>query len=149
AAWQDLLADDRADGVLSPASSRFAARAEDSIAELAEQLRAGTYRPSPLTEVVLPGEAGHGHRVLQVPSVGDGILEEALVAALPRGRVLLPRRRLRLPLSSGAGGAPGHRAGCQDRLCRRARQPGPHRRGPAQGRLTGGCRDSQRAQWPR
>jgi hypothetical protein len=49
-----LLDGDRADGALSPASSRFAANAEDSVTELAEQLRDGTYRPSLLTEVVLP-----------------------------------------------------------------------------------------------
>ncbi|HYS38368.1 MAG TPA: hypothetical protein VEO01_22355, partial [Pseudonocardiaceae bacterium] len=48
-AWQDLLADDGADGALTDGTARFAADAEAAIAALAAELHDGTYRPRSLS----------------------------------------------------------------------------------------------------
>ncbi|HSV64348.1 MAG TPA: reverse transcriptase domain-containing protein [Mycobacteriales bacterium] len=80
AAWDELLADDRQDGVLGEATRRFEANAGDRLAELADQLRSESYRPAALTEVVLVADGGR--RTLQVPAVRDRVLEKALAAVI-------------------------------------------------------------------
>lgn len=80
-AWLDLLAGDRADGVLGAGVARFAEDAEENLAELSEQLAAGGYRPGLLMRVALPRPDGPP-RVLAVPSVRDRVVERAVLAVL-------------------------------------------------------------------
>jgi CRISPR-associated protein Cas1 len=80
-AWEELHADDEADGELSAGTRRFAADAEDRIADLAGQLASGIYRPRPLTPVTIAKDDG-GLRHLAIPSVADRIVEKALAAVL-------------------------------------------------------------------
>jgi CRISPR-associated protein Cas1 len=81
AAWEDLLADDRADAHLAAGTRRFATDATDRIAELAAGLAAGTYQPRPLTPVTIAKPDG-GTRELAIPPVADRIVEKALAAQL-------------------------------------------------------------------
>ena len=81
AAWADLLAADRDDGILAPGVSRFARDAGQHLAELAAQLATGTYQPGRLTPVALPRPDGQT-RLLHVPSVRDRIVERAILAVL-------------------------------------------------------------------
>jgi CRISPR-associated protein Cas1 len=80
-AWAELHADDEADGQLSPGTRRFAADAQERIADIAEQLASGIYRPQPLTPVTIVKDDG-GQRQLSIPCVADRIVEKALAAVL-------------------------------------------------------------------
>jgi CRISP-associated protein Cas1 len=81
AAWQDLLADDQADGTLTASTKRFAVDVDERIDELAEQLAADAYRPRPLTPVAIPKDNGEV-RELAIPCVSDRVVEKALAAVL-------------------------------------------------------------------
>jgi CRISPR-associated protein Cas1 len=80
-AWEDLLAGDDEDGELAAGTRRFAADAEDRIAELAAELAAGAYQPGPLFAVEIAKDDG-GIRELRIPPVADRVVEKALAAAL-------------------------------------------------------------------
>ena len=79
--WADVLANDRADGMLSAGVSRFADAAETAIPDLVEQLRSRTYHPRSLTAVEVPKPDG-GMRELSVPAVRDRIAERAVADVL-------------------------------------------------------------------
>ena len=81
AAWEDVLAADRADGVLGPGVARFAPDAGQHLAEVAIQLAADIYQPGQLTPVALPRPDGQT-RLLHVPSVRDRVVERAILAVL-------------------------------------------------------------------
>lgn len=81
AAWEDVLAGDRADGVLGVGVSHFANGAGERLAEIAAHLTAGDYRPGLLTPVALPRADGQT-RLLHVPSVRDRIVERSILAVL-------------------------------------------------------------------
>jgi CRISPR-associated protein Cas1 len=80
-AWEQVLANDMADDLLSPGVRRFAERAEATIAEMSQQLATGRYTPRPLTEVVIAKDDG-GERVLRIPAVPDRVVERALLTVL-------------------------------------------------------------------
>jgi len=81
AAWDEVLANDRDDGVQAPGVMRFADEAEQHLAEIAAQLGSGTYRPGTLTPVAL--RRGDGQvRLLHVPSVRDRVVERSILAVL-------------------------------------------------------------------
>jgi len=80
-AWQDLLADDGADGALTDGTARFAADAEAAIAALAAELHDGTYRPRSLSWVAIPKPSG-GSRDLHIPAVRDRVVEKSLAGVL-------------------------------------------------------------------
>ncbi|MBN1173572.1 MAG: CRISPR-associated endonuclease Cas1 [Micromonosporaceae bacterium] len=80
-AWQDLLANDEADGQLTVGTRRFAADAPAEIARMAVELAEGTYRPRPLAWVVIPKSSG-GSRDLHIPPVRDRIVEKAIATVL-------------------------------------------------------------------
>ncbi|GLI00899.1 CRISPR-associated endonuclease Cas1 [Phytohabitans aurantiacus] len=80
-AWEGLLGDDRIDGMVSPGTTRFAAQADQRLAELAAGLADGTFRPRPLTAVKIAKDDG-GVRHLAVPPVADRVVEKALAAVL-------------------------------------------------------------------
>ena len=79
--WEEILANDRGDGMLGAGVARFAADAEARLEELATQLAAGTYAPGLLTRVELLREDGDV-RLLHVPPVRDRIVERAVLAAV-------------------------------------------------------------------
>ncbi len=80
-AWQRVLANDRADDVLSSGVRRFEKAADERLAQLSTALLSGTYRPRTLTLVEIPKDDG-GVRVLLVPPVVDRIVERSVLTAL-------------------------------------------------------------------
>ena len=81
AAWDDVLASDRDNGVLGPGVARFARDAKENLAEMAAQLSADAYRPGRLAPVSLPRGDGQV-RLLHVPVVRDRVVERSILAAL-------------------------------------------------------------------
>ena len=57
-AWERVLKKDAQDGDISDSVERFAEGVQERLEELAEELRAGTFRPSDLTRVVIPKKNG-------------------------------------------------------------------------------------------
>lgn len=76
-AWERVLKKDAQDGDISDSVERFAEGVQERLEELAEEVRAGTYRPSDLTRVVIPKK--NGERFLDIPSVRDRIVERAIL----------------------------------------------------------------------
>ena len=76
-AWERVLKKDAQDGDISDSVERFAEGVQERLEELTEELRAGTFRPSDLTRVVIPKK--NGERFLDIPSVRDRIVERAIL----------------------------------------------------------------------
>ena len=81
AAWEAVLANDRADGVLAPSVTHFARDVDVELGKLHDELTSGSYRPRPLTRVEIPKPDG-GVRVLAIPPVRDRIVERAVADVL-------------------------------------------------------------------
>jgi CRISPR-associated protein Cas1 len=81
AAWEDVLANDRDDGVLAPGVMRFATDAQQHLEEIAAQLGSGSYQPGKLAPVALPKPGGQT-RLLHIPSVRDRVVERSVLAVL-------------------------------------------------------------------
>lgn len=81
AAWADVLASDLDDGVLGAGVSRFREDAEENLAQIAADLRAGGYEPGPLTPAGIPRPDGR-LRTLHIPAVRDRVVERSVLAAL-------------------------------------------------------------------
>jgi CRISPR-associated protein Cas1 len=81
AAWADLLASDREDGVLGPGVARFAEDADENLARIAAELGSATYEPGRLTPVELPRPDGRV-RMLHIPAVRDRVVERSVLAVL-------------------------------------------------------------------
>ena len=77
AAWTKVRANGGAAGVDGQGIERFAARAEDYLAELATALRDGSYRPQPVKRVDIPKDDGRT-RPLGIPAVKDRIAQTAV-----------------------------------------------------------------------
>ena len=122
-AWEDVLANDREDGVLSPGVERFADDPKAELEDLGEQLRTGTYRPRDLTEVVIEDDGDP--RVLHIPAVRDRVVERSLLDVVtpwvdPRARLHLLRlsagsRCRRCGAGPGRAACGGSRLGAADR----------------------------------
>ncbi len=80
-AWQHVAANRGAAGVDGVTIGRFAERAEERLAQLAEDLRRKTYRPQPVRRVNIP-KSGGGERPLGIPTVRDRIVQQALMQVL-------------------------------------------------------------------
>ncbi|MEO5338810.1 MAG: group II intron reverse transcriptase/maturase [Magnetospirillum sp. WYHS-4] len=106
AAWEKVRANRGAAGVDGQSIERFAARAEDYLAELASDLRTGAYRPQPVRRVDIPKGDGKT-RPLGIPTVKDRIVQTAVKFAIEPifEAVFLP---------SSYGFRPGR--GCKDAL---------------------------------
>jgi CRISPR-associated protein Cas1 len=79
-AWEDVLDNDRDDGVLSPAIAKFADDADTQLELLSEQLADGTFLPRDLTEVSI--HDGDDTRTLHIPAVRDRVVERSLLGAI-------------------------------------------------------------------
>lgn len=77
AAWAKVRANRGAAGVDGQSIERFAARAEDYLAELALDLRTGAYRAQPVRRVDIPKGDGKT-RPLGIPTVKDRIVQTAV-----------------------------------------------------------------------
>jgi RNA-directed DNA polymerase len=81
AAWIKVRANKGAAGVDGQSIERFAARAEEYLAELSAALRAGTYRPQAVKRVEIPKGDGRT-RPLGIPTVKDRIVQQAVRLAI-------------------------------------------------------------------
>jgi RNA-directed DNA polymerase len=77
AAWQRVARNKGAAGVDGQSVERFASRSERYLLELHTELKAGTYRPSPVKRVEIPKADGKT-RPLGIPTVKDRIVQAAL-----------------------------------------------------------------------
>jgi retron-type reverse transcriptase len=81
AAWADVLASDRDDGVLGAGVARFAQDADEYLARIAADLESGSYEPGQLTPVAIPRPDGQ-MRMLHIPAVRDRVVERSVLAVL-------------------------------------------------------------------
>jgi RNA-directed DNA polymerase len=81
-AWERVERHHGAAGVDRQSIAAFAARAERYLAELAGDLRAGTYRPQPVRRVMIPKPGGLEPRPLGIPTVKDRVVQTALKLVL-------------------------------------------------------------------
>jgi RNA-directed DNA polymerase len=77
AAWAKVRANGGAAGVDKQSVERFAAHADEYLAELSRALRAGDYRPAAIRRVEIPKGNG-GTRPLGIPTVKDRIAQTAV-----------------------------------------------------------------------
>jgi RNA-directed DNA polymerase len=75
-AWKKVHANKGAAGVDGQSVERFAAKAEEYLAELARALREGSYRPQPIKRVEIPKGDGRT-RPLGIPTVKDRVVQQA------------------------------------------------------------------------
>jgi len=82
AAWGRVERNSGSAGVDRQSVQAFGARAEVYLAELARDLRAGTYRPQPVRRVWIPKPGRAERRPLGIPTVKDRIVQTALKLVL-------------------------------------------------------------------
>jgi RNA-directed DNA polymerase len=80
-AWRKVAGNKGAAGVDGQSVERFAAGAELYLSELHENLKSGSYRPSPVKRVDIPKGPGQT-RPLGIPSVKDRVVQTALKMAI-------------------------------------------------------------------
>jgi RNA-directed DNA polymerase len=80
-AWERVRTRRGAAGIDGISIARFEAQAPRYLAELAEQLKTGTYRPHPVRRVEIP-KAGGGSRPLGIPAVKDRVVQTALKSVI-------------------------------------------------------------------
>ena len=76
-AWKKVQANKGAAGVDGQSVERFAAKADDYLAELATALREGSYRPQAVKRVEIPKGDGRT-RPLGIPTVKDRVVQQAV-----------------------------------------------------------------------
>ena len=81
AAWQKVARNKGAAGVDGQSIERFEAQAARYLSELHEQLKDGSYRPSPIKRVEIPKGDGRT-RPLGIPTVKDRVVQTALKMAI-------------------------------------------------------------------
>ena len=81
AAWTKVQVNDGAAGVDGQSIERFAAKADDYLAELSAALREGSYRPQAVKRVDIPKGDGKT-RPLGIPTVKDRIVQQAVRLAI-------------------------------------------------------------------
>jgi len=81
AAWGRVARNQGASGVDGQSIDRFAAQADRYLRELHEQLKTGSYRPSPIRRVAIPKGDGRT-RPLGIPTVKDRVVQTALKMAI-------------------------------------------------------------------
>jgi len=82
AAWERVKRNSGSAGVDRQSVQAFEAHAERYLAELAGELRAGTYRPQPVRRVWIPKPGRSERRPLGIPTVKDRVVQTALKLVL-------------------------------------------------------------------
>ncbi|MGB7983288.1 MAG: CRISPR-associated endonuclease Cas1 [Candidatus Nanopelagicales bacterium] len=80
-AWADIRESALADGEPHVAVERFEAAAAKNIARISQQLRTGTWQPSPVVHLEVAKSSG-GRRHLGVPGLEDRIVERSILAVV-------------------------------------------------------------------
>jgi len=80
-AWERVRENNGAAGADGMTVRRFAARADERLAALSDDLRAKTYRPQPVRRKLIPKASG-GMRPLGIPTVRDRIVQQAILQVL-------------------------------------------------------------------
>ena len=81
-AWERVKRNHGSAGVDRQSIEAFAARADRYLAELANDLRAGTYRPQSVRRVMIPKSGRPEKRPLGIPTVKDRVVQTALKLVL-------------------------------------------------------------------
>jgi len=79
AAFQQVATNDGAPGVDHVTCQEFESRFPDSIWELSDQLKIGTYEPQAIRRVHIPKPGTNEKRPLGIPTVRDRVVQAALV----------------------------------------------------------------------
>jgi RNA-directed DNA polymerase len=79
AAFQQVAANDGASGVDHVSTRQFERQLPDSIWELSDQLKAGTYEPQAIRRVHIPKPGTNETRPLGIPTVRDRVVQAAIV----------------------------------------------------------------------
>jgi RNA-directed DNA polymerase len=79
AAFQQVAAKKGAAGVDHVTVAQFGSQLPDSVWELSDQLRAGTYRPQAVRRVYIPKPGSTEQRPLGIPAVRDRVVQAAIV----------------------------------------------------------------------
>ena len=82
AAWKRVERNGGSAGVDRQSVEAFAARAEQYLAELEQELRAGTYQPQAVRRVWIPKPGRVERRPLGIPTVKDRVVQGALKLVL-------------------------------------------------------------------
>jgi RNA-directed DNA polymerase len=77
-AWQAVKRNGGSAGTDHESLERFEQRLEENIAELAEELRSGTYRPRPIKRVYIDKLGSQEKRPLGIPVVRDRVVQAAI-----------------------------------------------------------------------
>jgi len=81
-AWQQVKANQGAPGVDSMSIEEFPAYAREHWASIRKALLEGRYQPSPLRRRMIPKPGGRGERQLQIPTVLDRVILQAIQQVL-------------------------------------------------------------------
>lgn len=81
-AWSTVLVKDARDGQLQKQTQAIAGRLDAFLEELSVSLRDGTYRPDPMTCLSIPKRTPGEHRILNIPTIRDRVVERAVVGAI-------------------------------------------------------------------
>lgn len=79
AAFQQVARNDGAPGVDHVTAARFEQQLPESIWELSDRIRAGTYQPQAIRRVHIPKPGSNETRPLGIPTVGDRVVQAAIV----------------------------------------------------------------------
>lgn len=82
AAWKRVKANKGASGVDNLSIEDFPAFAREHWPRIRETLLNGSYRPSPLRQVMIPKPGGRGERQLRIPTVVDRVILQAIQQVL-------------------------------------------------------------------
>jgi RNA-directed DNA polymerase len=82
-AWERVRANQGAGGIDGESIAAFGERCEERLAQLHEELRTGSYRPSPVRQQRIPKTGRPGEwRMLGIPTVYDRVCQQALLNRL-------------------------------------------------------------------
>src|SRR5215203_1994299 len=82
-AWERVRANQGAGGIDGESIAAFGERCEERLAQLHEELRTGSYRPSPVRQQRIPKAGKPGEwRMLGIPTVYDRVCQQALLNRL-------------------------------------------------------------------
>jgi RNA-directed DNA polymerase len=82
-AWERVKANDGAGGVDGQSLDEFAAKLDQQLDRLAEELKANAYRPQPVKKVRIPKDGRpNEYRELGIPTIYDRVCQQAMLNRL-------------------------------------------------------------------